>query len=480
MSWLRSLRAAPARVASALGAVGAWLGERFELEDSVMAVLRHPVPRELERPIGWWYVFGSATLAIFVVQVVTGVGLAMTYVPAPNSAYDSLQFISHDATFGSIVRGMHFFGAAAMVILILIHMTQVYLFGAFKFPREANWLTGSLLLLATLAMAFTGQLLRWDQDAFWSIVVAAEQAARAPLIGNWLATLVVAGANVGGATLTRFYATHVFLIPAASFGLIGLHLYLVIKRGISEPPVAGVPVDRPTYRARYAAMLHRGIPFWPDAAWRDAVIAALAVAAVVVLAAIFGAPELGKPPDPTNVVADPRPDWYFLGYFAILALIPPATESIVIVGLPLLAFVFLFLVPLLWPDGERHWSRRPAAIAAVALPFIAYAALTVGGLQSPWVPKLEGGQLPAGVTQGLSGASLRGANLFLSKSCVACHAIEGAGGRRGPDLSHIASRLNRDRITARVATGGNGMPAYAGSLTPTELEDLVTFLETRR
>jgi ubiquinol-cytochrome c reductase cytochrome b subunit len=246
MSWLRSLRAAPARVASALGAVGAWLGERFELEDSVMAVLRHPVPRELERPIGWWYVFGSATLAIFVVQVVTGVGLAMTYVPAPNSAYDSLQFISHDATFGSIVRGMHFFGAAAMVILILIHMTQVYLFGAFKFPREANWLTGSLLLLATLAMAFTGQLLRWDQDAFWSIVVAAEQAARAPLIGNWLATLVVAGANVGGATLTRFYATHVFLIPAASFGLIGLHLYLVIKRGISEPPVAGVPVDRPT------------------------------------------------------------------------------------------------------------------------------------------------------------------------------------------------------------------------------------------
>jgi ubiquinol-cytochrome c reductase cytochrome b subunit len=473
MSWLRGTGKIPGEIAT-------WLGERFELEDSVMAVLRHPVPRELERPVGWWYVLGSATLGIFVMQVVTGVGLAMTYVPAPNSAYDSLQFISHDATLGAVVRGMHYFGAGAMVILVLAHMTQVYLFGAFKFPREANWLTGSLLLLATLAMAFTGQLLRWDQDAFWSIVVAAEQAARAPVIGNWLATLVIAGSNVGGATLTRFYATHVFLIPAAIFGLLGLHLYLVIKRGISEPPVPGIVVDRPTYRARYAAMLSRGIPFWPDAAWRDAIIAAAAVALVVVLAAIFGAPQLGKPPDPTNVVADPRPDWYFLGYFAILALIPPATESIVIIGLPLFAFVFLFLVPLLWPDGERHWSRRPAAIAAVALPFIAYASLTIAGIESPWVPKLEGGALPASVTQGLAAPELRGADLFVSKACFACHSIEGAGGRRGPDLTHVASRLNRDQITERIATGGGGMPAFAGSVTPSELDDLTAFLITRK
>jgi len=473
---MRLLRA----LAKLPGGVASWLGERFEFEDSVMAVLRHPVPRELDRPVGWWYVLGSATLGIFVMQVVTGVGLAMTYVPAPNSAYDSLQFISHGATLGSVVRGMHYFGAGAMVILVLAHMTQVYLFGAFKFPREANWLTGSLLLLATLAMAFTGQLLRWDQDAFWSIVVAAEQAARAPVIGGWLASLVVAGANVGGATLTRFYATHVFLIPAAVFGLVGLHLYLVVKRGISEPPVPGIVVDRRTYRARYEAMLARGIPFWPDAAWRDAIVATAAVAVVFVLAAIFGAPELGKPPDPTNVVADPRPDWYFLGYFAVLALIPPATESIVIVGLPLFAFVFLFLVPLLWPDGERHWSRRPAAIAAVALPFIAYASLTVAGIESPWVPKLEGGTLPASVTQGLAEPERRGADLFVSKACFACHAIQGAGGRRGPDLSHVASRLNRDQITARIATGGGGMPAFAGSVTPSELDDLTAFLLTRK
>src|SRR5205807_1047659 len=246
-----------------LSSVAAWLGERFELEDSVLAVLRHPVPRALERPVGWFYVFGAATLAIFIVQIATGVGLAMTYVPAPNSAYDSLQFISHQATLGGVLRGIHYFGAGAMVVLVLVHMTQVFLFGSYKFPREANWMSGSLLLLATLGMAFTGQLLRWDQDAFWSIVVAAEQAARAPLIGSFLASLVVAGQNVGGATLTRFYATHVFLIPAAIFGLLAIHLYLVVKRGISEPPVPGERADRRTYLVQYRALLARGIPFYP-------------------------------------------------------------------------------------------------------------------------------------------------------------------------------------------------------------------------
>src|SRR2546430_294080 len=150
-------------------------------------------------------------------------------------------------------------------------------------------------------------------------------------------------------------------------------------------------VGRRPYGARDEAMVGGGIPCGPDAAWRDAIVATAAVAVVFVLAAIFGAPELGKPPDPTNVVADPRPDWYFLGYFAVLALIPPATESIVIVGLPLFAFVFLFLVPILWPDGERHWSRRPAAIAAGALPLLAPAPPPPAGVATP-----PGGPAPTG------------------------------------------------------------------------------------
>lgn len=462
--------------------VGRWLALRLELEDSVGAVLTHPVPAALEGPVGWWYVFGSATLALFVVQVVTGVGLAMTYVPAPNSAYDSLQFISQQATLGAVVRGIHYFGAGAMVVLVLVHMTQVFLFGAYKFPREANWMSGSLLLLATLAMAFTGQLLRWDQDAFWSIVVAAEQAAQAPIIGTFLASLVVAGQNVGGATLTRFYATHVFLIPAAIFGLLGLHLYLVVKRGISEPPVAGERIDTRTYLARYAALLKHGVPFYPDAAVRDAVVSFVSVVIVVVLAVVAGAPMLGKPPDPTIVVADPRPDWYFLGYFALLAVIPKGLESIVIIGLPALAFAFLFLLPLIRPRGERHVSRRPMAVAAVGLGVLAYGALTVAGFASSWVPvSTEGASLPPAVLGGLTAPQAAGAQLFVRKDCFACHEVGGAGGRRGPALTNVAARLSRDQIATTILTGkGQAMPSFSSALTPGELADLVAFLETRR
>ena len=463
-------------------AAGRWIGLRLELEDSVGAVLTHPVPAALEGPVGWWYVFGSATLAIFIVQVATGVGLAMTYVPAPNSAYDSLQFISNDAVLGRVVRGIHYFGAGAMVVLVLVHMTQVFLFGSYKFPREANWMSGSLLLLVTLLMAFTGQLLRWDQDAFWSIVVAAEQAARTPVIGGFLASFLVAGQNVGGATLTRFYATHVFLIPAAIFGLLGLHLYLVIKRGISEPPVPGERVDPRTYFARYKELLRTGIPFFPDAAVRDVIVSFAAVVVVVVLAVIAGAPLLGKPPDPTIIVADPRPDWYFLGYFALLAIIPKGLESLVIIGLPALAFGFLFLLPLVRPRGERHVARRPMAVAAVGLGVIVYGALTLAGIASPWVPvSTQGASLPPAVTAGLSPNEASGARLFVQKDCFACHAIGGAGGRRGPDLGAVGARLSREQLVATILSGkGQAMPSFAGSLTNEELADVVAFLATRR
>jgi ubiquinol-cytochrome c reductase cytochrome b subunit len=203
---------------------------------------------------------------------------------------------------------------------------------------------------------------------------------------------------------------------------------------------------------------------------------------IVSLAVAFGPPVLGKPADPTIVVADPRPDWYFLGYFALLALIPREAESLVIIGLPLFAVAYLFALPLLFPGGERHWSRRPAGLAVVFIPLVAYAALTVAGLQSPWVPVLVAdAALPRAVTAPLDPSARRGADLFVSKSCFACHQIAGAGGRRGPDLTTVGARLSHDRIVTRILTGGGGaMPAYAGSITPQELADLVAFLDSRR
>lgn len=455
----------------------AYWDDRLGFSKLIKPVAEHPVPPNLN----WWYVLGSATLVAFIVQVVTGVALAFSYVPAPNSAYESLQFITNQAVLGSVVRGLHFWGASAMIVLIFAHMVHVFLTGSYKFPREVNWLTGVFLFALTMLMGFTGQLLRWNQDAYWAVVVGAEQAARAPLIGDFLARVLVAGQVVGGATLTRFYATHVFLLPAAMFVVIGLHLVLVVYHGISAPPKPGEPVDPKTYRERYHAMLEKvGVPFWPDAAWKD-VVFAVGVGAIVLAAAIWlGPPDLGPVADPTNLKADPRPDWYFIWYFAILALTPAGLENYVIIGFPLLLGLTMISLPFLAPYGERSPSRRPWAVGIVVFAVVGIAALIQLGYAAPWSPKFEGQNLSASVTAGLSGDAVQGATLFQQKDCIACHAIAGAGGKRGPDLTTVGSRLSSDQLTWRILTGARNMPAYGQTLKPEELSALVDFLSQRK
>ena len=453
-----------------------WLDDRLGLSSTLAPILTHLAP-----PTGWSYVLGSAVLVAFIDQVVTGVALAFSYVPAPNSAYDSLNFITHGALLGNVVRGIHYFGASAMIILVAMHAAQTFLIGSYKFPRELNWLTGTLLLIFTFGMAFTGQLLRWDQDAYWAVVVGAAQAARAPFIGDFLAQVLVAGQTVGGATLTRFYATHVFLIPAAIFGLIGVHLYLALRHGISEPPEMNPIVERATYRRRYEEIVHkRGVPFWPDLAWKDVVFAAAVGLIVLILAIVVGPPELGQQADPTNLQADPRPDWYFIWYFALLALIPPGIEDWFIIGFPLVVGLIFLALPFIAPTGERRPRHRPWAVAVVAFSALAIGTLVREGYRAPWSPVLQAAQLPRSVTEPLQGDALRGASLFQEKGCYACHQIAGAGGRRGPDLTYVGSRLTREQLTWRILNGGTNMPAYGANLRPDELNALVEFLAGRQ
>ncbi len=219
-------------------------------------VLSHPVPNATGW-VGWSYALGSGVLLAFVLQVVTGIALAAAYIPSTADAFASLRFITEEATFGSLLRGMHNFGASAMIVLVGLHMAQTFLVGAYKYPREVSWLSGAVLLLLTMAMGFTGQLLRWDQIAYWSVFVLAQQAARTPFIGGALAELVLAGTTVNGATLSRFYAFHVFFIPALIFTVVALHLWLVLHHGVSEPPQPGRPVDPKTYRRWYHEMVER-------------------------------------------------------------------------------------------------------------------------------------------------------------------------------------------------------------------------------
>ena len=429
---------------------------------------------------GWWYVFGSATLLAFLLQVATGIALATAYVPSSGQAYESLKFISEQALLGRFLRGMHYFGASAMVLLIGIHVSRTYLMAAYKFPRELNWLTGAVLLLLTLALAFTGQLLRWDQTAVWSVIVGAAQAGRMPVVGPELARFILAGDTIGGATLSRFFAFHVFFIPAIVFAFIGVHLMLVLRHGISERTRDGNVVDPATYRSHYDELLKReGVPFWPDAAWRDVVFGAAMVATIVILALIVGPPALSKPPDPEH----PR------GLSAARLVLPLVLRGAGARAAPpgdhhhrggaAAVRRAALLLPAFFNKGYRSVRRRPWAALLVVFMWATIVSFWVAGERADWSPDFSARPLPASIVRSDQPEVVEGARLFHDKGCEFCHAIEDYGGRRGPALTEVRSRMSPDQIAARITNGGPNMPAYARTLTPAQVRALVAFLSTR-
>ena len=464
-----------------LESMNRWLEQRTGAEAAIAPVLAHRVPRS---SASWWYVFGSATLALFVLQIATGICLALVYVPAADQAYQSLQYLNEHAVFGAYLRAVHFWGSNGMVFVLTLHMLQVFLFGAYKYPRELTWIAGVLLLLCTLGMAFTGQILRWDQDAYWGLGIGASIAARAPVVGDTLVHVLLGGPIIAGRTLSRFFALHVFVIPGALIALTGLHVWLVLRLGVNEWPMPGRLVDRETYRTRYEADVHRdGVPFFPVAARKDMVAMAVVIIAVLACAAIFGPSGPHGVPDPTITDAAPRPDFYFLSLFALLALLPPWTETaILLVGMPV-AIILLLAVPLLAPTGEKSWRRRPVAVLSALLLVLVVTTLATLGVISPWSPVMDAGATlatPVAYVQGRSPLELQGALVIQNKQCRNCHRLGGEGGARGPALDGVATRLTRDQLIRQVLQGGGNMPAYGKNLTPAEVNALVAFLETLR
>ena len=224
-----------------------WLEERSGLIGGIRYFLFRKVPAETN----WFHTLGSATLTAFIVQAITGVILAMYYKPSADEAYESVRHITDDVTLGWLVRGMHRWGASVFIILMFFHMARVFLFGAYKYPRELNWIIGVNLLALGMLEGFTGYLLPWDQTAYWATVVGINLNGTAPVLGPFLAQFLSGGAEIGADTLSKFYALHMLLIPGAIFGLIGLHLYLVIRLGVSSPPWSHIAAgrDRPVAAA---------------------------------------------------------------------------------------------------------------------------------------------------------------------------------------------------------------------------------------
>ena len=456
-----------------------WFERRIQLEAPVKEMILHQVPRNTA---SWWYVFGSAAFTLLFLQIFTGILLALVYAPSAGEAWNSLNVLNHQIALGWYIRGLHNWGSNFMIAIVFIHMTQVFVFGAYKFPRELTWIVGVFLLLLTLGMAFTGQVLRFDQDAYWGLGIGASILSRVPWIGGSLVHLLLGGPIIAGATLSRFFDLHVFIIPGLLVLLALLHVWMVLKLGINEWPMPGRIVRRATYIQEYNRLAHEdGIAFVPGAFWKDVAFSGVIIAAVAVCAFYFGPKGPTGMPDPSIIRTVPKPDWEFLWIYSILAYLPPDMETGFMLAAPLVALAALIALPFAAGEGEKSWHRRPVALLTVSFIAICWGVLTQLGTTTPWSPHMDawsGDPVAPRYLHNDTPVQREGAIVFQDKQCRNCHSIGGSGGERGPALDDIATRMTPDELRFKVVTGGGNMPAYGKNLSPPEIEALVSFLET--
>jgi len=462
-----------------IASIGEWLDERLQIGASIRETAEHEVPR---KSASWFYVFGSAAFAVFILQIVTGIMLALIYVPSAGEAWSSLQTLNHNVSLGWYIRALHGWGSDFMVAIVLIHMMQVFLFGAYKYPRELTWIVGVFLLLVTLGMAFSGQVLRFDQDAYWGLGIGASISSRIPLIGPFVVNLLLGGPIIAGATLSRFFALHVFVIPGLLITFVAVHLLMVLKLGINEWPMPGRVVRKATYLKEYRELTrNEGVPFVPGAIWKDLFFSAFVLFSIALCAYYFGPFGPSGPPDPTIIQTAPRPDYFFLWLYAVLSYLPASMETPALLIGPVVAILALLLLPFLAGEGEKSWRRRPIAVLTVLLAAVALATFTHLAEHTPWSPVMDawsGIPIPTEFLQNRTALERQGALVFQVKQCHNCHSLANQGGKRGPALDSVAVRLTQDQLIRQVIQGGGNMPAYGKNLKPAETTALVAFLQT--
>jgi ubiquinol-cytochrome c reductase cytochrome b subunit len=419
-----------------------WLEHRTGIESAIKSFLYEEIPASA----GWHQIIGSMALFFFVIQVFTGSLLAFNYAPTPGEAYNSVKYIMTELTGGPLIRGLHHWGASMMLIIVVLHMIQVFIYGAYKKPREATWMMGVILLLITLAFGLTGYLLPWDNRAYWGTVVTTQIASQAPIAGPYLLRLMGSQGAVGNVTFSRFYALHTVLLPPLTLILIGIHVYLVRKHGVAAAPGDTAPKRK----------------FFPEQVFKDTVGIALAFIVLFVMAVVAKVP-LERLADPTDTAYIPRPEWYFLFLFQTLKFFKGPLETVGSVVLPGVAVLTLFLIPFIDRGPMIRLGKRTFAISFVLLAAIAWTGLTTAAVvttpknqesaedtETPSTETPEAAAVPTtpdaatpstapqvAAWQRLTPVELAGLGIFKKQGCISCHAVGGGKNSIGPNLTKM-------------------------------------------
>jgi ubiquinol-cytochrome c reductase cytochrome b subunit len=450
-----------------------WFNKRTGIRNIMRASLDEPVPGGAR----WAYIFGSGLLFIFISQVITGLCLALYYVPSAESAHTSVAYITKEVAAGDFLRSLHYYGSSAMIIVLLLHFLQTFLYGSFKGRRELLWISGAFLSFLVLGMGFTGYLLPWDQSSYFATAVGTNIVGEVPLIGQWLTDMLRGGDTLGTLTLSRFYFAHVFLIPAMIFLFIGLHIALFRKAGAAGP-INEDPI-------------HPQLPpesFYPRQVIMDMAFALLLMVGLGFLA-YFHPVQLGPIANPANTQFIPRPEWYYLPMFEWLKFWPGRFEAFAVIAVPGTVALLFFLVPFLDRKLERRPWRRPIPLLAVTIVLVGTIFLGIRShlddLRDPTVASQLAFQAKQAeeytkapfhpVMQSANGKPLssgpvnplvaQGKGIFDSKGCSGCHGSDAAGTAAAPSLVNITSTFSLAQITAllhhpNAKMRAGGMPAF--------------------
>jgi quinol-cytochrome oxidoreductase complex cytochrome b subunit len=458
-----------------------WLSHRFAWKPIQENLLDRRVPKT-----PWYYGDGATLMLLLTVLVVTGAVMGLTYSPTPDTAYESVQYITTQQTLGWFVRGLHYWAAGLMVVMLFFHLFRLLLVAGYKAPREGTWLIGTVLFFLVLAMSFTGYILRWDERAVHGVRVVLHMFNRVPVIGEPLVLLVQGGPETGAKTLQRMFAVHVIIIPMLLLlPLVAFHLYLVIVRGVTSPAERQQPVKTAAEQeALYIAQKNdpkTGEPFHPYTSGKSMMMALSVLALVVILTVTAGPAELhpeGNLVEPSM----PSEEWWLWWYSGLIALLPPKLTPYFYVGFPLLLFLAMVALPFIDRSPNRGMRRRPFWVAFVIVCVLAILFLSDYRRRSPFTawPDPEPPPVPPGVT--LTEQAERGRILFARYGCNSCHPVAGHGPRVAPDIAHLDVPRPRSRAQIREVTlhgfyrdGVMVMPGYEGRLSNDALERIVEF-----